>query len=55
MGNHYLKRVGDATDAEREEFLTDYYPRNAWPSAEQEAIVEESLALAAEMATGDGT
>jgi hypothetical protein len=55
MGNHYLKRVGDATDAEREEFLTDYYPRNAWPSAEQEAIVEESLALAAETADGDGT
>ena len=55
MGNHYLKRVGDATDAEREEFLTEYYPRNAWPSAEQEAIVEESLALAAETADGDGT
>ena len=50
MGNHYLKRVDDATDAEREEFLTEYYPRNAWPSAEQAAVVERSLALAAETA-----
>lgn len=50
MGNHYLKRVGDATEAEREEFLTEYYPRNAWPSAEQAAVVEESLELAAETA-----
>ena len=48
MGNHYLKRVDDATDAEREEFLTEYYPRNAWPSPEQEAVVEESLRLATE-------
>ncbi|WP_336022133.1 DUF7108 family protein [Halobellus salinisoli] len=45
MGNHYLKRVDDATDDEREEFLTEYYPRNAWPSKEQESIVAESIAL----------
>jgi len=50
MGNHYLKRVDDATDAEREEFLTEYYPRNAWASEEQAAVVEESIALAAEVA-----
>jgi hypothetical protein len=45
MGNHYLKRVDDATNAEREEFLTEYYPRNAWPSAEQASVVEQSLSL----------
>jgi hypothetical protein len=50
MGNHYLKRVDDATEAEREEFLTEYYPRNAWPSAEQRAVVEESVELAADAA-----
>jgi hypothetical protein len=50
MSNHYLKRVDDATKAEREEFLTEYYPRNAWPSAEQAAVVEESIELAAEIA-----
>ena len=49
MGNHYLKRVDDATDAEREEFLTEYYPRNAWPSAEQAAIVDRSLSLVSEV------
>lgn len=49
MGNHYLKRVDDATDAEREEFLTEYYPRNAWPSPEQAAIVERSLSLVDEV------
>ena len=50
MGNHYLKRVDDATTDETTEFLTEYYPRNAWPSAEQAAVVEESLELVAEIA-----
>ena len=50
MGNHYLKRVDDATTDETTEFLTEYYPRNAWPSAEQAAVVEQSLELAAEIA-----
>ena len=45
MGNHYLKRVDNATRAEKEEFLTEYYPRNAWPSKEQESIVAESVEL----------
>jgi len=45
MGNHYLKPVTDATLAEQEEFLTEYYPRNAWPSREQESIVAESVDL----------
>ena len=49
MGNHYLKRVDDATDAEREEFLAEYYPRNAWPSPDQAAIVEQSLSLVDEI------
>ena len=45
MGNHYLKCVDDATDSEREEFLTEYYQRNAWPSEAQESIVAESVDL----------
>lgn len=45
MGNHYARRVDEATPAMREEFLTDYYPRNAWPSAAERAAVEESIAL----------
>ncbi|WP_144901643.1 DUF7108 domain-containing protein [Halobellus captivus] len=43
MGNHYLKCIVDATPGEREEFLTEYYPRNVWPSKEQESIVDESV------------
>ena len=49
MGNHYLKTVADATPEEREEFLTEYYPRNAWPSKEQESIVVDSVELVAEV------
>ena len=45
MSNHYLKRVDDATEAEREEFLTEYYRRNTWPSEAQESIVAESVDL----------
>lgn len=43
VGNHYAKRVEAATAAEVEEFLTEYYPRNAWPTAEQRAVVRESV------------
>jgi hypothetical protein len=45
MSNHYVRRVTDATDAEREEFRTEYYPRNAWPSADQRELLDRSLAL----------
>jgi hypothetical protein len=37
--------VEAATTAMREEFLTDYFPRNAWPDDDQRAAVEESLEL----------
>ncbi|MFD1511891.1 DUF7108 family protein [Halomarina rubra] len=43
MGNHYLKPIEAATDQMRAEFLDEYFPRNAWPSADQRAVVEESL------------
>lgn len=43
MGNHYSKELERATPGEIREFLTDYYPRNAWPSEEQAALVEASL------------
>ncbi|WP_299331981.1 DUF7108 family protein [Haloplanus sp.] len=43
MGNHYARRVETATAAELREFLTEYYPRNAWPSDDQRAVVERSL------------
>ena len=43
MGNHYARRVETATAAELREFLTEYYPRNAWPSDEQRDAVTQSL------------
>jgi hypothetical protein len=43
MGNHYARRVETATPAELREFLTEYYPRNAWPSDEQRDVVARSL------------
>ena len=45
MGNHYVRRVGSAEDREVRDFLEEYFPRNAWPSDEQRAVVEESLRL----------
>ena len=45
MGNHYARRVDTATAADIEEFLAEYFPRNAWPSDEQAAAVERSLEL----------
>jgi len=50
--NHYAKPVGSLTPAEREEFLTDYYRRNVWPTEDQRAVVGESVRLT--MAVADG-
>ena len=50
MSNHYAKPIGSATPAEREEFRTEYFPRNAWPSATQREQVEESIRLTVEAA-----
>jgi len=52
-GNHYAKRVERLTEAEVAEFLDDYFPRNAWPDERQRALVEESVALAFEVADVD--
>ena len=50
MSNHYAKRLEEATPAEREEFRTEYFPRNAWPTDEQREALERSLELAVETA-----
>ncbi|UPV73327.1 rnhA operon protein [Halorussus limi] len=50
MGNHYARPVESATGGEVEEFLSEYFPRNAWPTEEQRAVVEESIDLVFEVA-----
>lgn len=50
MNNYYVREVESASSDEREEFLEEYYPRNAWPSETQQAIVEETLELIDECA-----
>ncbi|MFQ3318249.1 MAG: hypothetical protein ACI8UR_000397 [Natronomonas sp.] len=45
MSNHYAKRIEAATPAEKREFRTEYFPRNAWPTDEQLEVVEQSLRL----------
>jgi hypothetical protein len=48
--NHYAKPIEDVTPAEREEFRSEYFPRNAWPSELQCERVSESIRLAVEIA-----
>lgn len=43
MGNHYGQRMTAATRAELEEFYTEYFVRNAWPSEAQRRMVEQSV------------
>ena len=43
MGNHYCRRIETATADELAEFYTEYYPRNVWASAEQQAALDASL------------
>ena len=45
MSNHYVRAVDDATPEVRAEFREEYFPRNGWPTDEQLAVVEESLAV----------
>lgn len=52
MGNHYRKRIEDATRAELEEFTAEYFPRNAFPSAAQRANLEASLRIVADAVDG---
>ncbi|ELY56951.1 DUF7108 family protein [Natronococcus jeotgali] len=45
FGNHYAKPIASATPAELEEFRTEYFVRNAWPSEDQREAIEESIRL----------
>lgn len=45
MGNHYVRRMESAGQREVEEFVEEYFLRNAWPSDAQRQVVEESLRL----------
>lgn len=45
MGNHYARRVDSASAEEIQEFRSEYFLRNAWPSAEQKQAIEDSITL----------
>jgi hypothetical protein len=49
-GNHYGKRIEELTGEELSLFLAEYYPRNVWPTDDQNAVVEESIRLVFEQA-----
>ncbi|MDS0293584.1 DUF7108 family protein [Halogeometricum luteum] len=53
MGNHYVRRMDTASRDEVAEFLSEYYPRNAWPSQKQESVVRDSVELVFEAAGAD--
>ncbi|MCU4924405.1 rnhA operon protein [Halobacteria archaeon AArc-dxtr1] len=50
FGNHYAKPIESATAAELAEFRTEYFVRNAWPSARQRETIDRSIALVYETA-----
>lgn len=45
MNNHRARRVDAATDTDIEEFRTEYFVRNAWPTDEQKGALETSLSI----------
>ncbi|MFA9417554.1 rnhA operon protein [Natrinema sp. HArc-T2] len=49
-GNHYAKPIESLTGDELAEFRTDYFVRNAWPSDNQQEVIEESIELVFETA-----
>ncbi|WP_424003102.1 DUF7108 family protein [Haloarcula salina] len=52
MGNHYAKPIADATPDELREFREEYFPRNAWPTNDQRAVLERSVELTVDAAAG---
>ena len=50
MQNHLARPVESATADEVRTFLSEYFPRNAWPSEEQKIVVERSIELVFETA-----
>ncbi len=50
MGNHYARPMTEATAAELAEFRSEYFVRNAWPTDDQRAVLEESIRLVFETA-----
>lgn len=45
VGNHLAKRISEVTQSEIDEFRSEYFVRNAWPSDRQEQEIERSLEL----------
>lgn len=43
MGNHYCQRIETATADHLAEFREEYYPRNVWADADQQAALDASL------------
>ena len=43
MGNHCAKPIVNASANDLEEFRSEYFIRNAWPSEEQLSVIEESI------------
>lgn len=50
LGNHHVVPISGATEAHLREFRTEYYPRNAWPSDDQRAVLDQSLRITFEVA-----
>lgn len=50
MNNHRARPIADATTEDVEEFLSEFYPRNVWPSSAERAVVEESIEVTREVA-----
>lgn len=52
--NHYAKPIEKLTQAERGRFLSEYFVRNAFPTDDQKAVVEESVQIAVDVAASTG-
>lgn len=53
MNNHRARPIATATAADIDEFLTDYYPRNSWPTDAQRHTIVRSLRYALVAASTD--
>lgn len=45
MSNHRARPITHATESDVEEFVQEYYPRNAWPSEAEAAVIGKSVRI----------
>jgi hypothetical protein len=49
LANHYLKKITEATEEEKKDFMNEFFVRNVWSTDKQESVLDDSLEIVEEV------